>query len=81
MDNPIDEETCTALQNAYRLVNEYHTKEETVAFSPITHIRILNTFAFAGYIFAGFCITYIWGEGPMHALLGLAARIWKLWVH
>ncbi|MDD2892125.1 MAG: hypothetical protein PHQ95_04110 [Candidatus Gracilibacteria bacterium] len=62
MSNPIDNETKRMLVKIYKITNVHHKKEKTPHFNEITTIKILKTFAFGGYIFLGFLITYFLGD-------------------
>jgi len=69
IENPIDEETVEMLRKTYRTVNEYHATQKTPNFQEITAIKVLKTFPFAPYIFLGFCMTYVWGDGAFRAII------------
>ncbi|MDD5770534.1 MAG: hypothetical protein PHE25_06190 [Candidatus Gracilibacteria bacterium] len=59
IQNPIDKEDLELLKKIYKVVNKYHKKEKTSNFSEVNFIKILKTFAFGGYIFVGFLITFL----------------------
>jgi len=58
IDNPIDKETVKTLKKIYHIVNNYQEKR-IFNYQPIKYIKIIKTFAFSPYIFAGFLITLI----------------------
>nr|MDD3720115.1 hypothetical protein [Candidatus Gracilibacteria bacterium] len=59
--NPIDEEIKDKLIEIYSIVNNYHKKDNS-KYTKNTKIKILKTFAFGGYLFLGFIITYLFGN-------------------
>lgn len=62
ISNPIEKEDCKNLKKIYGIVNQYHKKNNTSNYSEILDIKILKTFAFGGYIFFWFIITYFFGN-------------------
>jgi Flp pilus assembly protein protease CpaA len=57
INNPIDEDDVKMFRKIYNLVNKYH-KKNTPNYEVSETIKILNTFAFWGYIFVWFLMTY-----------------------
>lgn len=68
INNPIDQETLLFLKKIYKTVNTYHKEQKTPGFEKLEDIKVLRTFAFGGYIFTGFLITYILGDTPIRFL-------------
>ncbi|MDD2870386.1 MAG: hypothetical protein PHS49_00200 [Candidatus Gracilibacteria bacterium] len=60
--NPVDIESLEVLKKSFELVNDYHKREKTLGFVENKKIKILKTFAFGPYIFAGFLITFVFGN-------------------
>lgn len=60
--NPVDTESLEVLKKSFELVNDYHKWEKTPWFIENKKIKILKTFAFWPYIFAGFLITFAFGN-------------------
>lgn len=69
LSNPIDQETLLLLKKIYKIVNTHHKEQKTPGFEKLEDIKVLRTFAFGGYIFTGFLITYILGDAPIRFLL------------
>lgn len=67
LDNPISQHEAEELQDIYKKVNALHTKYQTPSYTPFKHIKVLNTFAFAPYLFWGFLLIVslhsIWQQG------------------
>ncbi len=69
IENPIDVETRNVLIQAFDITNRYHIDNETPGFNRIKEIKILKTFAFWGYIFLGFLLTYFFQDQIIWSLL------------
>lgn len=69
ISNPIDRETVIFLKKIYKIVNTYHKEHKTPGFQKLEEIKVLHTFAFAGYIFLAFLITFIWEDFLIHFLM------------
>lgn len=68
--NPIDKETAEKLKQIYTITNSFNTGNP-----PQTNIKILKTFAFWGYIFGWFLVTYIYGDGIMKMLISTCIEL------
>ncbi|MFA6090198.1 MAG: hypothetical protein WC774_00265 [Candidatus Gracilibacteria bacterium] len=77
IENPIDDETKKMLLKIYRIINTYHKKQKTLGFSYITTIKVLKTFAFGGYIFTGFIITFFLGNTIFLSIANLVIEYFK----
>lgn len=58
IENPIDIETKEKLIEIFKIVNNYHKKENTNWYEEVKTIKILYTFAFAWYIFIWFILSF-----------------------
>ena len=76
IDNPVDTETVDTLNKIYDRVYAYH-KEHNNKFEKNNEIRILKTFAFWGYIFTWFLITYLWGDGISKFIVQTGIELFK----
>lgn len=77
MGNPIDKDTFLLIRNMYTIVNAYQRKR-IKDFIEITTIKVLNTFAFGGYIFLAFLVTFFFGESPLHYVMKEVARLFSI---
>jgi hypothetical protein len=71
IENPIDEETKKTIWRILNETNSFHDNQKTHWYTNIAHIKILKTFAFWGYILAGFIITYFFQDRIISGLLEL----------
>lgn len=76
MENPITQETVILLNKIYNTVNSYH-KKNNKDFKKNGEIKILKTFAFWGYIFIWFLVTYVLGDSISRIIIQSWIELFK----